>query len=78
MCRFFHIQAKFWLFLVSTDATRTLDQLLLDMQTHSKANGILMTLKLRESHGSKKKVSTTYKKAKSKPGGIGERFWIDS
>ena len=66
-----------FLFLVSIEAKSTIDQKMLDMQTHTQTDCILVILKVRESHGSKDKLMKTYKKAKSKPGGISHRFWID-
>ena len=62
--------------MVSIEAKSSIAQKMLDVNKHTTTR-ISMNLKVRDSHGAKNKLSETYKKAKSKPGGIEDRFGID-
>ena len=68
---------QYHLCLVSIEAKSNIDQKRLDLQKHTNTNCISVVLKVGESHGAKKKLSKTYTTAKSKPGGIEDRFSID-
>ena len=57
-----------WNFVfVSVEATNSIDQKMPDMQQHANTDDISLILKMIKSHGAKKRLSTTYKKTRSKP-----------